>query len=98
MAEGLLSARLGESRTGSGYDVHRFAPGDHVWLCGVKIPHDRALEGHSDADALLHAITDALLGAVANHIQSFEPAGEPEPWMTTIGHGPQTLPVRFRAA
>ncbi|HEY0283687.1 MAG TPA: bifunctional 2-C-methyl-D-erythritol 4-phosphate cytidylyltransferase/2-C-methyl-D-erythritol 2,4-cyclodiphosphate synthase [Rhizomicrobium sp.] len=64
VAEGLLSARLGETRTGSGYDVHRFVPGDHVWLCGVKVPHDRALEGHSDADAGLHALTDALLGAI----------------------------------
>jgi len=64
VAEGLLSARLGEVRTGSGYDVHRFVPGDHVWLCGMKIPHDHALEGHSDADAGLHALTDAILGAI----------------------------------
>jgi len=64
VAEGLLSARLGEARTGSGYDVHRFVPGDHVWLCGVKIPHDHGLEGHSDADAGLHALTDAILGAI----------------------------------
>jgi 2-C-methyl-D-erythritol 4-phosphate cytidylyltransferase/2-C-methyl-D-erythritol 2,4-cyclodiphosphate synthase len=64
MAEALLSARLGEARTGSGYDVHRFVPGDHIWLCGVKIPHDFALEGHSDADAGLHALTDAILGAI----------------------------------
>jgi 2-C-methyl-D-erythritol 4-phosphate cytidylyltransferase/2-C-methyl-D-erythritol 2,4-cyclodiphosphate synthase len=64
LAEGQLRARLGESRTGMGYDVHRFAAGDHVWLCGVKVPHDRALEGHSDADAGLHALTDAILGAI----------------------------------
>ena len=64
MAEALLSARLGDARTGSGYDVHRFVPGDHVWLCGVKIPHDHGLEGHSDADAGLHALTDAILGAI----------------------------------
>jgi 2-C-methyl-D-erythritol 4-phosphate cytidylyltransferase/2-C-methyl-D-erythritol 2,4-cyclodiphosphate synthase len=64
MAEQLLSARLGDSRTGFGYDAHRFAPGDHVWLCGVKIAHDHALEGHSDADAGLHALTDAILGAI----------------------------------
>ena len=51
-------------RTGQGFDVHRFAPGDHVWLCGVKIPHTHALEGHSDADVALHALTDALLGAI----------------------------------
>jgi 2-C-methyl-D-erythritol 4-phosphate cytidylyltransferase/2-C-methyl-D-erythritol 2,4-cyclodiphosphate synthase len=64
VAEGLLASRLGETRTGSGFDVHRFMPGDHVWLCGIKLPHDHALEGHSDADAGLHALTDALLGAI----------------------------------
>jgi 2-C-methyl-D-erythritol 4-phosphate cytidylyltransferase/2-C-methyl-D-erythritol 2,4-cyclodiphosphate synthase len=51
-------------RTGQGFDVHRFCPGDHVWLCGVKVAHTHALEGHSDADAALHALTDALLGAI----------------------------------
>jgi 2-C-methyl-D-erythritol 4-phosphate cytidylyltransferase/2-C-methyl-D-erythritol 2,4-cyclodiphosphate synthase len=45
--------------------VHRFAKGDHVWLCGVKVPHDFGLEGHSDADCGLHALTDAILGAIA---------------------------------
>jgi 2-C-methyl-D-erythritol 4-phosphate cytidylyltransferase/2-C-methyl-D-erythritol 2,4-cyclodiphosphate synthase len=53
-----------ESRTGTGFDVHRFAPGDHVWLCGVKIPHVARLDGHSDADVGLHALTDAILGAL----------------------------------
>jgi 2-C-methyl-D-erythritol 4-phosphate cytidylyltransferase/2-C-methyl-D-erythritol 2,4-cyclodiphosphate synthase len=53
-----------ESRTGTGFDVHRFAPGDHVWLCGVRIPHEMCLEGHSDADVALHALTDAILGAI----------------------------------
>lgn len=52
-------------RTGNGFDVHRFGPGDHVWLCGVRIPHDHGLIGHSDADAGMHAITDALYGALA---------------------------------
>jgi 2-C-methyl-D-erythritol 4-phosphate cytidylyltransferase / 2-C-methyl-D-erythritol 2,4-cyclodiphosphate synthase len=51
-------------RTGQGFDVHRFAPGDHLWLCGVKLAHTHALEGHSDADVALHALTDALLGAI----------------------------------
>ena len=60
----ILSARLGDVRTGQGFDVHAFGPGDHVWLCGVKVPHDRALIGHSDADAGLHALTDAILGAL----------------------------------
>jgi 2-C-methyl-D-erythritol 2,4-cyclodiphosphate synthase len=52
-------------RLGNGYDVHRFGPGDHVVLCGIKIPHDQALMGHSDADVAMHAITDALYGALA---------------------------------
>ena len=59
--------RLGaayEPCTGSGFDVHRFGPGDHITLCGVKVPHEAGLEGHSDADVGLHAITDAILGAL----------------------------------
>lgn len=52
-------------RLGNGYDVHKFGPGDHVVLCGVKVPHDQALMGHSDADVGMHAITDALYGALA---------------------------------
>lgn len=52
-------------RTGQGFDVHRFGPGDGVILCGVRIAHDRALVGHSDADVALHALTDAILGALA---------------------------------
>lgn len=53
-----------EVRVGLGFDVHRFGEGDHVTLCGVKVAHDRGLEGHSDADVGLHALTDALLGAI----------------------------------
>ncbi len=53
------------TRTGAGFDVHAFGPGDHVWLGGVRIPHERGLKGHSDADVALHALTDALLGAIA---------------------------------
>ena len=52
-------------RLGNGYDVHKFGPGDHVVLCGVKVPHDQGLVGHSDADVGMHAITDALYGALA---------------------------------
>jgi len=63
-AEAQLRAKLGESRTGMGYDVHKFVAGDHVWLCGIKVAHDHALEGHSDADVGLHALTDAILGAI----------------------------------
>jgi 2-C-methyl-D-erythritol 4-phosphate cytidylyltransferase/2-C-methyl-D-erythritol 2,4-cyclodiphosphate synthase len=64
LAEKLASSALGDVRTGSGFDAHRFGSGDHVWLCGVKISHSFALVGHSDADAGLHALTDALLGAI----------------------------------
>jgi 2-C-methyl-D-erythritol 4-phosphate cytidylyltransferase/2-C-methyl-D-erythritol 2,4-cyclodiphosphate synthase len=53
-------------RTGSGFDVHRLVPGDHVWLCGVRIAHTHGLQGHSDADVGLHALTDALLGAIGD--------------------------------
>lgn len=53
-----------ETRLGTGFDVHRFGPGDHVILCGIEIPHGQALMGHSDADVGLHALTDALLGAI----------------------------------
>src|ERR1051326_9162479 len=56
---------LADTRTGSGFDVHAFAPGDHVMLGGVKIPHERGVIGHSDADVALHALTDAVLGALA---------------------------------
>lgn len=52
-------------RLGNGYDVHRFGAGDHVWLCGVKVPHNRCLQGHSDADVGMHALTDAIYGALA---------------------------------
>ena len=52
-------------RTGTGFDVHRFGEGDHVTLCGVAVPHSRGLQGHSDADVGMHALTDALYGALA---------------------------------
>jgi 2-C-methyl-D-erythritol 4-phosphate cytidylyltransferase/2-C-methyl-D-erythritol 2,4-cyclodiphosphate synthase len=52
-------------RLGNGYDVHRFGVGDHVWLCGIKVPHNRSLQGHSDADVGMHALTDAIYGALA---------------------------------
>ena len=52
-------------RLGNGYDVHRFGTGDQVTLCGIEIPYDKGLQGHSDADVGMHAITDALYGAMA---------------------------------
>lgn len=64
-AERLLAGAL-ETRVGSGYDVHRFTAGDHVTLCGVRLAHDRGLAGHSDADVGLHALTDAILGALGD--------------------------------
>jgi 2-C-methyl-D-erythritol 4-phosphate cytidylyltransferase/2-C-methyl-D-erythritol 2,4-cyclodiphosphate synthase len=65
-AEMRAMAALGDIRTGNGYDVHAFADGDHVWLGGVKIAHDRGVTGHSDADVGLHALVDAILGALAD--------------------------------
>jgi len=63
MAEALLPKTF---RIGQGYDVHRWGPGTSVWLCGVEIPHNQTLIGHSDADAGLHALTDAILGTIAD--------------------------------
>jgi 2-C-methyl-D-erythritol 4-phosphate cytidylyltransferase / 2-C-methyl-D-erythritol 2,4-cyclodiphosphate synthase len=63
-AERLIALRQGDVRVGQGFDVHPFASGDHLWICGVKIPHDMSLAGHSDADVGLHALTDAILGAI----------------------------------
>jgi len=65
-AERILAGRQGmDIRLGNGFDVHAFGPGDHVWLCGVKIPHGAGLVGHSDADVGMHALTDAIYGALA---------------------------------
>ncbi|HWU96167.1 MAG TPA: 2-C-methyl-D-erythritol 4-phosphate cytidylyltransferase, partial [Sphingomonas sp.] len=66
-------------RTATGYDVHRFAEGEELWLGGVKIPHSRGLSGHSDADVALHAITDALLGTIgAGDIGMHFPPSDPK--------------------
>ena len=62
-AEALLGHRI--SVIGHGYDAHRLAAGEELWLCGLRIEHDQGLSGHSDADVGLHALTDALLGAIA---------------------------------
>jgi len=65
-------------RVGQGFDVHRLVSGDHVWLCGVRIAHTQSLEGHSDADVALHALTDALLGAIgAGDIGQHFPDSDP---------------------
>ncbi len=76
LAESLLGC--GDVRTASGYDVHKFTDGDHIMLCGLRIAHTHALEGHSDADVGLHAITDALLGCIGEGDigQHFPPTDE----------------------
>ncbi|MGA8172499.1 MAG: bifunctional 2-C-methyl-D-erythritol 4-phosphate cytidylyltransferase/2-C-methyl-D-erythritol 2,4-cyclodiphosphate synthase [Methylocystis sp.] len=78
-AESLILNSLPDIRTGQGYDVHAFADGDHVWLGGVQVPHTHGLSGHSDADVLMHAITDAILGAIAEgDIGSHFPPSDPQ--------------------
>ncbi|MBB4838819.1 2-C-methyl-D-erythritol 4-phosphate cytidylyltransferase/2-C-methyl-D-erythritol 2,4-cyclodiphosphate synthase [Sphingomonas kyeonggiensis] len=75
-------ARFGASmrvRTATGYDVHRFAEGEELWLGGIRVPHSRGLSGHSDADVVLHAITDALLGTIgAGDIGMHFPPSDPK--------------------
>ncbi|ADL01091.1 bifunctional 2-C-methyl-D-erythritol 4-phosphate cytidylyltransferase/2-C-methyl-D-erythritol 2,4-cyclodiphosphate synthase [Brevundimonas subvibrioides] len=76
MAEAMISR---QTRVGSGFDVHRWGPGSSVWLCGVEIAHDQTLIGHSDADAGLHALTDAILGALgAGDIGDHFPPEDPQ--------------------
>lgn len=70
---------MNDLRIGQGYDVHAFGPGDHVWLGGVRIAHDRGVVAHSDGDVVLHAVTDALLGAIADgDIGSHFPPSDPQ--------------------
>ena len=74
-----LSTTLWQTRIGQGLDAHRWGPGDHVWLCGIKLAHSQSLVGHSDADAGLHAVTDAVLGAmgdgdIGEHFPPSDPA------------------------
>jgi 2-C-methyl-D-erythritol 4-phosphate cytidylyltransferase / 2-C-methyl-D-erythritol 2,4-cyclodiphosphate synthase len=78
-AERLIAGSSGETRIGTGFDVHQFGAGDHVVLCGVKIASDQGLIGHSDADAGLHALTDAILGAIGDgDIGSHFPPSDPQ--------------------
>ena len=73
-----IMSSLWDVRTGSGFDVHRFTDGDFVTLCGLRVPHSHGLEGHSDADVGLHALTDAILGALAaGDIGSHFPPSDP---------------------
>ena len=78
-AQQTLSETAMEPRVGTGFDVHRFGPGASVWLCGVEIAHNKSLEGHSDADVGLHALTDAILGALGDgDIGQHFPPSDPE--------------------
>lgn len=73
-------------RLGNGFDVHRFGPGDHVMLCGVRVPFGRGLQGHSDADVGMHAITDAIYGALAEgDIGQHFPPSDPQ-WKGAESH------------
>jgi 2-C-methyl-D-erythritol 4-phosphate cytidylyltransferase / 2-C-methyl-D-erythritol 2,4-cyclodiphosphate synthase len=78
-AEALRVAAFADVRTGNGFDVHAFGDGDHVMLGGLRIPHSRGLTGHSDADVVLHALVDAILGALAEgDIGAHFPPNDPQ--------------------
>ena len=85
-ADAILRGRDMDVRMGNGYDVHAFCEGDHVWLCGVKVPHSRGLLGHSDADVGMHALTDAIYGALAEgDIGRHFPPSDPQ-WKGAASH------------
>ena len=85
-AERILKERGMDVRLGNGYDVHAFCEGDHVWLCGVKVPHGKGLLGHSDADVGMHALTDAIYGALAEgDIGRHFPPSDPQ-WKGAASH------------
>ena len=82
----ILGKNMRQNRVGSGFDVHRFTDGDHVMLCGINIPHHQSLEGHSDADVGLHALTDAILGAIGEgDIGLYFPPSDPQ-WKDAPSH------------
>lgn len=86
----ILEGRM-EIRTGHGYDVHAFGEGDHVMLCGVRVPHDSGVMAHSDGDVGLHALTDAILGAlvegdIGQHFPPSDPAWRGAPSLLFLGH------------
>ena len=81
-----MNAALSEVRIGQGFDVHKFGPGNSVWLCGITVPHTHGLEGHSDADVALHAATDAILGTIgAGDIGQHFPPSDPK-WRGAASH------------
>ncbi|NVE94011.1 bifunctional 2-C-methyl-D-erythritol 4-phosphate cytidylyltransferase/2-C-methyl-D-erythritol 2,4-cyclodiphosphate synthase [Altererythrobacter lutimaris] len=78
-AEDFMGSTPAAFRVGQGFDVHRLAQGEELWLCGVHIPHDKGLSGHSDADVALHAVVDALLGAIGDgDIGTHFPPSDPQ--------------------
>jgi 2-C-methyl-D-erythritol 4-phosphate cytidylyltransferase/2-C-methyl-D-erythritol 2,4-cyclodiphosphate synthase len=84
--EARLGAMLGDVRTASGYDVHAFGDGDHLMICGVRVPHTRGFLAHSDGDVGLHALVDAILGALADgDIGSHFPPSDPQ-WKGAASH------------
>ena len=84
--ESRLASALGDIRTGTGYDVHAFGAGDHVMICGVRVPHTKGFLAHSDGDVGLHALVDAILGALADgDIGSHFPPSDPQ-WKDAASH------------
>ena len=84
--ESRLASALGDIRTGTGYDVHAFGAGDHVMICGVRVPHTKGFLAHSDGDVGLHALVDAILGALADgDIGSHFPPSDPQ-WTGAASH------------
>ncbi len=97
-AEALLKGGQMDIRVGNGFDVHRFGPGDQVWLCGISVPHGRGLQGHSDADVGLHTVTDAIYGALAEgDIGTHFPPSDPR-WKGAESHIFLTHAVELAAA
>lgn len=98
MAERLVSSSP-RVRVGQGFDAHRWGPGNAVWLCGVEIPHDHSLIGHSDADAGLHALTDAILGAaslgdIGDHFPPSDPQWRGASSDIFLGHAAKLVRAR----
>ncbi|MEZ2127506.1 MULTISPECIES: bifunctional 2-C-methyl-D-erythritol 4-phosphate cytidylyltransferase/2-C-methyl-D-erythritol 2,4-cyclodiphosphate synthase [unclassified Sinorhizobium] len=99
VADERLSGALPDVRTGNGYDVHQLEPGDGVTLCGIFIPHDQRLKGHSDADVALHALTDALLatcgaGDIGDHFPPSDPQWKGAPSRIFIEHAARIVRER----
>ena len=98
-AEARLTGGTGETRVGQGFDVHAFAEGDHVWLCGVRLPHPQTLHGHSDADVALHALADAIYGALAEgdigaHFPPSDPQWKGAPSHVFLAHAAERVRAR----